>query len=275
MELDLAPVEVEVEIEAPVVEFEVEAVQPDLEVELEVQEPVLEIHTDLNAPVIEVEAGGATYVQTSKGCSACCLAIWGIVMYLAAAGLYLGGFLMVYNEYKRTGVEPTSLPIAVTIMYLVGGCFGLTGLILLIASCVKCCCLNTAQTVVYQSNGIDIEVGGAPVQDATVEIEMGSDCNYVAGMDVDIGKTDVEFEVEIDVPEVEVEIDVAADVSIEAPDIEVEIEAEAEFEVEVEIEAPELEVEVEIEAPEVEVEIEADVEVEVEVEAEVEVEVEL
>merc|ERR1712007_149757 len=127
-------------------------------------------------------------------------------------------------------------PIASLLLYILGGCLGLTGLVLLIASCVKCCCANDMTVVVDGRNDVvAYEVGGAPVQgDVEVEVELGSDAQFLGGVDVEMPRTDIELEVEVEAPEVEIEV---------------------------ELEAPEVEIEVELEAPEVEIEVDAEVEV--------------
>merc|ERR1712110_875557 len=195
-------------------------------------------------PVIEVEAGGATAVQTKGGCSAVCLVILGILMYVIAGAMYGTAFFFAYNAQQNNTARPAAL---IYIFWALGGACGLTGLIFLIASCVKCCCTDQQTIVVDGTTGgvVSYEVGGAPVQgDVEVEVEVGSDTQFLGGVDVEMPKTDVEVEVEVDVqPEFEVEI--------EAPEVEIEIEAP--------------EVEFEVEAPEVEIEVEVEVEAEVEV----------
>merc|ERR1711988_1206070 len=101
--------------------------------------------------------------------------------------------------YGNAGVPYPTLSL---LLSGVGGCFGLAGLVFLIASCVKCCCLGD-RTVVVDTRGqvVGYEVGGAPVQgDVDVEIEIGSDANLVGTMDVEMPKADIELEVEVEAP---------------------------------------------------------------------------
>merc|ERR1712196_590470 len=165
---------------------------------------------------IEVEAGGATtYTTKSGGHSACCLVIWGVIMYVVAASLYGTAFWFSYSAQQNNRAQPTAL---IYIFWALGGACSLTGLVCLIASCVKCCCTDQKTVYVDGNAGgvVSYEIGGAPVQgDVEVEIEVGSDTQFLGGVDVEV-------EVEVEAPEIEVEI--------EAPEVEVEVEVEAEVE---------------------------------------------
>merc|ERR1711963_1006869 len=118
-------------------------------------------------------------------------------MYVIAASMYGTAFWFSYSAQQNNRAQPTAL---IYIFWALGGACSLTGLVCLIASCVKCCCTDQKTVYVDGNTGgvVSYEIGGAPVQ----------------------GDVEVEIEVEVDVqPEIEVEI--------EAPEVELEVEVEA------------------------------------------------